>query len=80
MKPMSAIRNLLFDMGGVIVDLDRDRCLQALLNIGLEDADNLIVTPKDVETKVKTLSKIIANAINFSFTNLSKDEYLELTI
>ena len=42
MKPMSEIRNLLFDMGGVIVDLDRDRCLQALLNIGLEDADNLI--------------------------------------
>ena len=45
-----------------------------------KDADNLIVTPKDIETKVKTLSKIIANAINLSFTNLSKDEYLELTI
>lgn len=36
------IKNLLFDMGGVIVDLDRNRCLQALLDIGLEDADNLI--------------------------------------
>ncbi len=42
MKRRGKIKNLLFDMGGVIVDLDRNRCLQALLDIGLEDADNLI--------------------------------------
>lgn len=39
---------------------------------------NLIVTPKDIEKQVSVISKIIATAINKTFTNLSKQEYLQL--
>lgn len=40
--------------------------------------DNLIVTPKDVESKVKFLSSVVANAINLTFTSISKEELSEL--
>lgn len=42
-------------------------------------ADNLVVSPKDVENKVKTISKIIAKALNLAFNNLTETELLELT-
>lgn len=36
------IKNLLIDQGGVIVDLDRDRCIAALKALGMDDPDSLI--------------------------------------
>lgn len=34
------IRNLLFDLGGVIIDIDRQRCVDAFTSLGLENADS----------------------------------------
>lgn len=34
------IRNLLFDLGGVIVDIKRDNCVRAFEELGLENADS----------------------------------------
>lgn len=34
------IRNLLFDLGGVIVDIERQRCVDAFTKLGLVDADS----------------------------------------
>jgi len=34
---MTGIRNIIFDFGGVIVDLDKQRCLQAFQKLGLKD-------------------------------------------
>ncbi|MDE6812354.1 MAG: HAD family phosphatase, partial [Duncaniella sp.] len=34
------IKNLLFDLGGVIMDLDRDRCVRAFEKLGMKDADD----------------------------------------
>lgn len=34
------IRNLLFDLGGVIVDIERQRCVDAFTRLGLADADS----------------------------------------
>ena len=34
------IRNLLFDLGGVIVDIERRRCVEAFEDLGLKDADS----------------------------------------
>lgn len=36
------IRNLLFDLGGVIMDLDRDRCVRAFKKLGMKDADSFL--------------------------------------
>ncbi len=36
------INNLLFDQGGVIVDLDRNRCLKALEELGMEHPEEMI--------------------------------------
>lgn len=36
------IRNLLFDLGGVIMDLKRSECVKALESLGMKDADTLI--------------------------------------
>lgn len=32
--------NLMFDLGGVIMDIDRDRCVRAFENMGMKDADS----------------------------------------
>ena len=39
---MSEIKNLLFDLGGVIVDIDRDRCVKAYTEAGMPDADEML--------------------------------------
>ncbi len=39
---MAEIKNLLFDLGGVIVDADRDACVGALTRLGMRDADQMI--------------------------------------
>ena len=33
------IKNIVFDFGGVIVDIDRDKAVQAFIKLGLADAD-----------------------------------------
>lgn len=37
-----AIKNIVFDLGGVIIDLDRDQAVRRFEEIGVEDADQLI--------------------------------------
>lgn len=34
------IRNLLFDLGGVVIDIERERCVKAFEQLGLENADS----------------------------------------
>ena len=36
------IRNVIFDLGGVVIDLDRDRAVRALEELGLEGADDML--------------------------------------
>lgn len=36
------INNVIFDLGGVVIDLDRDRAVRALQNLGLKDADEML--------------------------------------
>lgn len=36
------IRNLLFDLGGVIMDIERSRCIQAFKEIGMENIDEFL--------------------------------------
>lgn len=36
------IKNLLFDLGGVIMDLDRQRCVDALNDLGMKDAGEFL--------------------------------------
>lgn len=36
------IRNVIFDLGGVVIDLDRDRAVRALEQLGLEGADDML--------------------------------------
>ncbi len=36
------IKNVIFDLGGVIINLDRDRAVAALADLGLENADDLL--------------------------------------
>ena len=39
---LEGIRNLLFDLGGVIINLDRQRCVDALTALGDEKADEML--------------------------------------
>ena len=41
---MKNIKNLLIDMGGVLIDLDRPRCIASFENIGISDIRSLITT------------------------------------
>ena len=36
------IRNLLFDLGGVIMDIERERCVEALTHLGMQGADEML--------------------------------------
>lgn len=36
---LTMIRNLLFDLGGVVIDIERERCVKAFEQLGLENAD-----------------------------------------
>ncbi|MDE6559373.1 MAG: HAD family phosphatase [Muribaculaceae bacterium] len=36
------IENIIFDLGGVVIDLDRDRAVAALTKLGLKEADEML--------------------------------------
>lgn len=38
----SDIKNVMVDLGGVMIDLDRDRCARAFESLGLADADDML--------------------------------------
>lgn len=38
----NGIRNLMFDLGGVIMDIRRDNCVKALTELGMKDADEML--------------------------------------
>lgn len=42
MTTIKGIKNLLFDQGGVIVDIERDRCLEELRRLGMEAPERLV--------------------------------------
>ncbi len=42
MTTIKGIKNLLFDQGGVIVDIERDRCLHQLRQLGMQAPEHLI--------------------------------------
>ncbi|MDE5773305.1 MAG: HAD family phosphatase [Muribaculaceae bacterium] len=39
---IKGIKNIIFDLGGVVIDLDRNRAVEALKALGLHDADSLL--------------------------------------
>lgn len=39
---MEKIKNIIFDLGGVVIDLDRSQAIHALENIGIKDASSLL--------------------------------------
>ena len=39
---MNQIKNIVFDLGGVVIDLDRDKAVEALTELGIKDADSLL--------------------------------------
>lgn len=39
---MNKIKNIIFDLGGVVIDLDRSRAVHALEGLGVKDADILL--------------------------------------
>lgn len=39
---MNKIRNIIFDLGGVVIDLKRENAVKALEKLGLEDADRML--------------------------------------
>ena len=39
---MTPVKNLLFDLGGVIIDIERQRCVDALTALGMTNADDMI--------------------------------------
>ena len=39
---MAEIKNLLFDLGGVIVNINRDRCVKAYTEAGMPNANELL--------------------------------------
>jgi len=42
MSHMMNIKNIIFDLGGVVIDLERERAVNALQNLGIVDADRLL--------------------------------------
>jgi len=42
LKGMDGVRHLLFDLGGVIMDIRRENCVAALTRLGMEGADEML--------------------------------------
>ena len=41
MNKLTGIKNIIFDFGGVIVDLDRERCIEGFERLGVNVRDAL---------------------------------------
>jgi len=39
---MNNVKNVVIDLGGVMIDLDRERCVRAFADLGLEDAGSML--------------------------------------
>lgn len=39
---MNGLKNIVIDLGGVMIDLDRDRCVRAFKSLGLSDVDSML--------------------------------------
>ena len=39
---MNSIKNIIFDLGGVVIDLDRSRAIRAFENLGVADVSRLL--------------------------------------
>ncbi|MDO4511097.1 MAG: HAD family phosphatase [Bacteroidales bacterium] len=39
---MKQVKNLLFDLGGVVIDIERQRCVDSLTALGMHNADEMI--------------------------------------
>ncbi|MDE6392404.1 MAG: HAD family phosphatase [Muribaculaceae bacterium] len=39
---MKGLKNIVIDLGGVMIDLDRDRCVEAFKSLGLSDVDSML--------------------------------------
>ena len=39
---MKSVKNIVIDLGGVMIDLDRERCVRAFVDLGLENADSML--------------------------------------
>lgn len=39
---MNDVKNVVIDLGGVLIDLDRERCVRAFSDLGLEDVDSML--------------------------------------
>ncbi len=42
MSPISSIKNIVFDLGGVLVDLDREACVRSFAEIGFPEAAGML--------------------------------------
>ena len=42
MKEIKGIKNIVFDLGGVLIDLDREACIEKFREIGFNQADKLL--------------------------------------
>ena len=42
MELLHGVKNLLFDLGGVLMDLNRQRCVDAFVALGYRDADKML--------------------------------------
>lgn len=69
---MKNIRNVIFDLGGVVIDLDRNRAIHALEDLGIQDASRLLgdYEQKGVFLDLETGKKSCAEVY---------DELLEIT-
>ena len=75
---MADIKNLLFDLGGVIMDIDRERCVRSFRRLGFENAGDFLgdygqkgpfgaleaglITPQDFRDAVRALMQPDATA------------------
>ncbi|MFI3324020.1 MAG: HAD family phosphatase [Rikenellaceae bacterium] len=46
---LTSIKNIIFDLGGVVIDLDRERCVDSFTRIGFPEANTLIDSYHPVE-------------------------------
>ena len=53
---MTGIKNIVFDFGGVLIDLDRNACINAFIRLGMKDVDEYLsdYKPTNIFRKLET--------------------------